>query len=263
MPVVGKTALGAGGFAIGFVASKHPGIGWFRMGISGTKLAISATNKIVNICTDKFPDNAVVQKITTIKQKNINKKEELVNTIKNSKFATEHPNAIDNITKLKNGIKKVIKSPYTQWFVNGFSAGYIVGNIYHDIQIAAKDKTTDIIDKEIPTDNPVIDDSNIVNTPEETIKPTLINDGAQDLTFEIGDTIDVSDIEYGYVSSTSNNPVHLLNECGEKVKIDKIKEVGDEIMVHLKQLNGDGYAWIELENIEEVTGKTLKLSKKI
>ena len=54
----------------------------------------------------------------------------------------------------------------------------------------------------------------------------------------------------------------IWNSTGKAVEVDKFNIVNGEKWVHFKQLNGKGYAWFKLEDVEKVLETAAKTSGK-
>ena len=101
---------------------------------------------------------------------------------------------------------------------------------------------------------PVIDD---VVVPGTDVVPDIM-DSVSEITLNTGDVIDISGITKGLVSSDSTNFVNLMTSAGREAVVDKFVTLPTgEVMVHFKQINGMGYAWFNLEDVQEYLAKAV------
>ena len=77
-----------------------------------------------------------------------------------------------------------------------------------------------------------------------------------------GAILDISGIKEGFVSSVSNSPVSLITEVGKNVEVDRIISANGIDMVHFKQLNGKGYAWFKLSDVQQYLEKVEAVANK-
>ena len=211
------------GFGTGLVLSAFPGVGTIRMGLAAAKLVSSK----INCHTKKHPDGKISQIIGGINNK-----------IENSDFAKNHPKFIKKITNIKNTLKKLLESEKTQWFINGVAAGYLTGNI---IEMVTGTPIFSPTPEPTPTPEPI-------KTPDPIPISTLPE-------IKSGAILDISGIKEGFISSISNSPVSLMTEVGKNVEVDRIISANGIDMVHFKQLNGKGYAWFKLSDVQQYLAK--------
>ena len=273
-----KALAGTTGFIAGLGFSCVPGVGTIRMGIATTKLAITATNKIINICT-KNNQVGISQKVKKVVEPYINK------------INIRYPKLIPTINKTK----EKLKNPYIQCAINGLAAGYIVGNVVEMITGSSisehiserlnlssnnieSDLTTKVpqnsveelpkTDEYINSENGQIIDKKPIIEQETIIKNNLINHSkpivddivsTNKIIPKQGDIVDLSNITKGYTSADSSKMVNIMESLGKEVAFDKAVELSDgRIMWHFKRLNGAGYAWFDSEVVQELLSAPTK-----
>lgn len=212
-----KWVTGAAGFALGFVAANSvPGIGTIRMGIAGAKLFGSA----VNSWTKNHPNGKIVKIVNPIKEK----------------FNESW------LGKATAKMRDFLNKPEVKWAINGFSAGYLAGNLWETIK---PDKLA-----ELPPETPEI-------TPEVT--PEVIPTPTIPDVPEPGAVLDLSKLKVGRVSSDAMKMVGLKTDVAKEVIFDKIKILPDGTeMWHFKQMNDLGYAWFSKDEVMAVLGEQAK-----
>ena len=224
------------GFAGGIALSCVPGVGAIRMTLAGLKLA----GQLVSIWTNKHPNGKIDTVITNAK----------------SKLSNKFP-------RIANGIKVIndkLNSSPLNTFINGVSAGYLVGNIFEMV-------TGETIFEAINPGEKVVAQTPAIDTPEPSAPQdttTVITDTTPvtEHVLTHGDTLDLSSIQRGYVASDSSNPVDLITSVGKDAIFDKaVTTPSGEIWYHFKQSNGLGYAWFPksvIDGLTETGSKSLK-----
>lgn len=183
------------------------------------------------------------------------------------------PNKVQNIAKT---IFEKPNNPYFRSFVNGLSLGYTSANIYHRFIAPQPDTTVTVVDKkkltastptkttptptpnQSPTTTPKVSTTIAPTTPTPSVTDTstasniVSNASTTNIpTFETGNVMDISEIEYGY-AGPGQSAVHLLNNRGINAVVDKSRVINGQTWVHFKQANGAGYAWFPKEEVEEM-----------
>ncbi len=218
------------GFGTGIALSCVPGIGTIRMVAAAAKLV----NSGINLWTKKHPEGKIAEIINATKDK-----------IKN-KF----PGITNKLEILKEKFKKVPLN----LFVNGVSAGYLVGNVVEFTtrktvfeHFKPGDKVIDATD--VNPDKVLTDNADKVIDKTPVAEPTF--------SFQPGETIDLSNIKQGYVYSGSNNPVNLITSVGKNAVVDRIVTTPNgEKWIHLLQSDGKTYyAWFKLSDLEAAVEK--------
>ena len=224
------------GFAGGIALSCVPGVGAIRMTLAGLKLA----GQLVSIWTNKHPNGKIDTVITNAK----------------SKLSNKFP-------RIANGIKVIndkLNSSPLNTFINGVSAGYLVGNIFEMV-------TGETIFEAINPGEKVVAQTPAIDTPEPSAPQdtTTVIPDTTPVTEHVlthGDTLDLSSIQQGYVASDSSNPVDLITSVGKDAIFDKaVTTPSGEIWYHFKQSNGLGYAWFPksvIDGLTETGSKALK-----
>ena len=230
------------------------------------------------------------------------------NKIVSKKFLNGEPTPIDKVidmgkkklqekygdTKVYKGAKKVndfLKNPKVQWFINGVSIGYSVGNMLnlHDRVLNninqngienINTSTNDLNSANTNTPNapePNVPTPNTPNTPTpNTPTPDVINTPNYDW-LNTGQNVDLSGVERGFTDSINamgnNNSLHLINELASKENGTFIKwlrlpdgstftgNIGDLLntgidpsTVAARVMNqGGDYSWLNLQDILEAT----------
>ena len=269
----------AGGFAAGLGMSCVPGVGVIRTGLAAVKtvqFTSKLVNKGINAWTNKHPDG----KVATV-----------VNKINNSKAgqwvertSTNIGNAWNNsaIGRGVNNIKAKLKSTPIKYAVNGVALGYLTGNmvelftgktvlqniadkVHHEPQII-QDNTQGLINNSAqepvnttPQSTQAYSDYGLSSThiPTQPTAPEIPTASMVEQTIKSGQTVDISSLHYGGVSSVSD-PIALNTAAGQHVLFDKavVLDNGQE-MWHMAQadtagnLIGKGYAWFPKEQVIE------------
>jgi len=275
---------GVTGFATGMFLASVPGVGTIRMVMAGTKLAVSA----INVYTNKYPESTIsiimdatnnklsnefpniVEKIKLVKAK---LKESPANWFVNGVAAGYITgNLIEigqNILSNLNEVSKVADTNIAETIAqenivdesNKITLNNGITNILNntdnvtDKAFGIVDNTKDVADKVVDVVEHSMPENILGNVTD------VIDINPADITLNPGDVIDVSNIEYGLVSANSMSPVHLKNSIGENVVVDKFVKLGNKTMVHLKQINGQGYAWFNLEDIQKTLADSMELAK--
>lgn len=187
-----------------------------------------------------------------------------------------------NEPKIISGIKSVIpvkvqkiaktvfekpSNPYFRCFVNGLSLGYTTANIYQRFATPQPDTTVTVVDDDklttpthdtTVTPTPVVTETPKVPTPDPVVATTSVPStpvvpDVSNVTpsFNTGDVMDISNLEYGY-TGPGQHAVHLLNNRGVNAVFDKTNVINGQTWVHFKQANGAGYAWFPKEEVEEM-----------
>lgn len=184
----------------------------------------------------------------------------LVNNISTKLNNGEKPKVISGIEKkIPESVKKaciaIFEKPkteneYAKWFVNGMSIGYLT------------DKVFDIsghIGRAFDTPDAIVSDSTPVPTSTTTQPVTPIDNPTN--TINIGDSIDISNAEYGYVNSLGDGYTHLVDLDGLG-KVDQIVNVNGQNMYSILQPNGQGYAWFTEDQVNEMINAAAKTTGK-
>jgi len=216
------TALGVGlSFAI------QPGTGGLIISVG--RLTYAASKKALQVYVDKHkdePNNKVIKVVEDLNHKK-------------ATFAESHPKIAKGVSKINEFLKK----PETQVFINGVSTGYTIGKLGQAVSKlipkAPKVENTTVINKEIAK----------VAKPKPTVT-TQVD------TFDPSKPIDLSSIKDGYVSSYADNSVPLLTDAGKDLVFDKINVVDGKTMIHFKQANGLGYAWLPADEVMDALNIT-------
>lgn len=233
-----KGLAATAGVAVGLGLSTVPGVGVIRMGIAGAKLATSG----INAWTKKYPEGKIANIVNDTKDK-FNQK--------TAKFKETHPNITSKIELAKQKIKELDLSKLN-WFINGVAAGYLAGNIL-GIENLVHNSTTKAVEAGTYQTGAITD--SISNASEEIITNTdaLVSTA----TLEPGQVVDISGIEQGLVASDSNNLVDLITSAGKEAVVDKFQTLPNgEVMVHFKQIDGSGYAWFNLTEVQDYLAQT-------
>lgn len=224
------------GFAGGVALSCTPGVGAIRMTLAGLKLA----GQLISIWTNKHPNGKIDTVITNAK----------------SKLSNKFP-------RIANGIKVIndkLNSSPLNTFINGVSAGYLVGNIFEMV-------TGETIFEAINPGEKVVAQTPAIDTPEPSAPQdtTTVIPDTTPVTEHVlthGDTLDLSSIQQGYAASGSSNPVDLITSVGKDAIFDRaVTTPSGEIWYHFKQSNGLGYAWFPksvIDGLTETGSKSLK-----
>lgn len=186
-----------------------------------------------------------------------------------SKIKSIIPVKVQNIAKT---VFEKPSNPYFRCFVNGLSLGYTTANIYQrfvtpqpdtTVTVVDDDKlTTPTVDTPTPdttvTPTPVVTEAPKVSTPDPVVATTSVPStpvvpDVSNVTpsFNTGDVMDISNLEYGY-TGPGQHAVHLLNNRGVNAVFDKTNVINGQTWVHFKQANGAGYAWFPKEEVEEM-----------
>ena len=271
-----KSLIAIGGFGTGLVLSSVPGVGTIRMIAATTKLTASA----INLWTKKFPEGKVTKLINTTQTK-------LGEKI--SSFQEKCPKIASTAKIVKNKIKQVLENKNVNLFINGLSAGYVVGNAielftgktviehfsnaFDNDSATVVNKTTEWnsgnteptipeesgnVEVTIPDEPGNID----VTTPSiEEVVPEIesIDIPSPEITLKPGVTYDLSGISEGFVSSTAEQPVGLMTSVADDLTFDRIVNG----RAHFIQANGQGMAWYDLEEVKDYLSKTMEISSKV
>lgn len=238
-----SAGLLAAGIATGLVLSSVPGVGTVRMIFAGAKLAGNVIDKGINFYNSKHKDK---EQITTISE---------VIKAEAKEILPE---------KIQKGLKKIdekLKYKNINLFLNGVSAGYIVGNLVE--MVTGKTVFQNVVDK-LNSPQPIIAESNASSLASSSSSSSSDLESAKVLdvdvptdvitSLNVGDVYDLSNIPDGYVYSGSNNAVKLLTQAGKAVTLDKKVTVNGKIWCSFLQPDGKGYAWIP-EDVVKSLGK--------
>lgn len=220
------------GFGTGVALSCVPGVGTVRMVAAAAKLV----NSGINLWTKKHPEGKIAKVVNAAKDK-----------IKN-KF----PKMTEKLEILKGKLKRVPLN----LFVNGVSAGYLVGNIVELTtgktvfeHFKPENKVVNVTPVEPDKLSPNVND-NVDNVIENvpTAEPTF--------SYQPGQTLDLSSLPQGYAASGSNSAVDLITKVGKDAVFDRaVTTPSGELWYHFKQANGLGYAWFKASDIEALVEK--------
>jgi hypothetical protein len=204
-----KALTGVGGFALGFAAAyMTPGVGHIRMAMASAKIVGS----VINTATKNENGKGIIDRIS-------------------SKIGDRFP----TIQKGVETIQKIVNDPRVKWFSNGFTAGYLTGNIVEVFKQKLKEKAAEEATKKTT--------ETIVKDTGEKAADNL--DDLDNFVPKHGDVIDLSQLKYGNISSTSNKILHLLHGIGEDQAIfDKSKIVNGVEKWHILTPDSDGYVWV-------------------
>ena len=232
-----KGLAATSGFVTGMVLSSVPGVGTIRMVASTAKLAASG----INAWTKKHPEGKVANVVKVTKDKF----DDIFGT-KIDEFKNNHPNISKGVAKARN----VIKSDKFNYFVNGVAAGYVTGNIIEMVT----GKT--VLEHFKPNPEPIPDDVAVnIETP--------VVDNNYEVSLNPGDVYDISGITEGLTSSDAKNSVSLITKYGKEAVVDKFKTLPNgEVMVHFKDISGDGYAWFKEADIKKYLTKVAEAAAK-
>lgn len=225
----------AAGVGLSFVAQPVPA----GLIIGGSKLALKVYDKI----TDKI----------SIASKNPQDNGKIMTAIVNFKtnLQKNHPKIAEKVSK----VNQFLKSPKLQLALNGVAVGYTAGRIGQSIynSFNQPDTTTHKTQKK---------DTNSKNSNDNVATDNVAKDKASDIAnLDKGDTVDLSGVDKGLVSSTSEHYRHLLHGIGEnKAIFDKAAFVDGKEMWHFITPDGDGYAWIPKEIAEQAIETTAKVA---
>jgi len=246
-----KSLIFAGGVVTGVGLSCVPGVGTIRMGIA----AVKVTNAAVNVWANRHPDGRVAQ----LRQ-----------------------NILDHLPdRVKNGyvaISERLHSSPLNVFINGVSVGYIAGNVFElatgktvfeavqdkfqapEIQAPAPEVQTHVQPEPKPTPKPTPQSTPATPDPVQAVVPDV--PAAPDFTqiadaVKGGQTIDISGLEYGLVSSDATNAVHLIQSAGKDVTfLREVVRPDGTVMWAFNQSNGLGYAWFKADDVMDYLAKT-------
>lgn len=186
-----------------------------------------------------------------------------------SKIKSIIPVKVQNIAKT---VFEKPSNPYFRCFVNGLSLGYTTANIYQRFATPQPDTTVTVVDDDklttptvdtptpdtTVTPTPVVTEAPKVSTPDPVVTTTSVPStpvvpDVSNVTpsFNTGDVMDISGLEYGY-AGPGQPAVHLLNNRGVNAVFDKTNVINGQTWVHFKQANGAGYAWFPKEEVEEM-----------
>lgn len=186
-----------------------------------------------------------------------------------SKIKSIIPVKVQNIAKT---VFEKPSNPYFRCFVNGLSLGYTTANIYQRFATPQPDTTVTVVDDDklttptvdtptpdtTVTPTPVVTEAPKVSTPDPVVATTSVPStpvvpDVSNVTpsFNTGDVMDISNLEYGY-TGPGQHAVHLLNNRGVNAVFDKTNVINGQTWVHFKQANGAGYAWFPKEEVEEM-----------
>ena len=233
-----KSMAGLVGFAVGMGTSFIPGYGTIRMGIASAKLIVSAINTGANVWSKNFPEGKIA-KFVAWKD---NKMAELSDKEKHPKIATA---------------VKIIKSPYTKWFTNGAALGHMAGSLLQSSGLLNKGDSipTDSVPKDPELDDTIIKDSIPDQTPiDSTPTPTPISNPV-DPGLEIGEKFNDT-LEFGFRDSYGNGFTHL-RDVGPGKAIEKIRFRDGEYWAHILQPNGQGLAWMPVQDLANEVGQPI------
>lgn len=225
------------------------------------------------------------------------------NKIVSKKFLNGQPTPIDKVidmgkkkiqekygdTKVYNGAKKIndfLKKPEVQWFINGVSIGYSVGNMLnlHD-RVVNNLSQKGVENINTSTNELNSSNTNISNTPEPNAPvpntpsaPTPDVSSTPDYDWlTTGENVDLSGVEYGYTNAVNaignTDSLNLINELASQENGTFIKwlrlpdgstftgNIGDLLStgidpsaVAARVMNqGGDYAWLNLQDILEAT----------
>ena len=276
-----KSLAAVGGFGLGIALSSCPGIGLFRMTASGIKLASS----LYGIVKKKFP-NSLFSKVGGYVSNKIDANWN--NFSFHHRFIS---NFINNINYRCNKVlSNKIVNCFIEGLASGYFVGNLweLLKSFGELMDKVIDKFSNFEFESIfgsstngALNNEMIsnvglnseDISNIDNLPKVSRRPNpfkvkpevMIDDfssvgetvadsvaAVSESFLEIGDRINVEAIEYGFTSSTGVNAVKLNTKFGVEVVVDKFVTLSNgEVMVHLKQLSGEGYAWFKKSVLDE------------
>ena len=186
-----------------------------------------------------------------------------------SKIKSIIPVKVQNIAKT---VFEKPSNPYFRCFVNGLSLGYTTANIYQRFATPQPDTTVTVVDDDklttptvdtptpdtTVTPTPVVTEAPKVSTPDPVVATTSVPStpvvpDVSNVTpsFNTGNVMDISGLEYGY-AGPGQPAVHLLNNRGVNAVFDKTNVINGQTWVHFKQANGAGYAWFPKEEVEEM-----------
>jgi len=242
-----KSLVAIAGFGTGLVLSSVPGVGVIRTMAATTKLAASG----INVWTKKFPEGKVAKLVSSTKEKFENEFGDKINN-----FEEKYPKIASAVKVTKDKIKQILSNEKVNLFINGVSAGYVVGNVVELVTgKTVLEHAGDMFDNDVPAP--------IVETPSETLTQTApeidMSETTQivpeatpiapeaEFTLEKGVTYDLSGIEEGFVSSDAAQSVDLMSGPAENVTFDRIVNG----RAHFIQSNGNGMAWYDLEDVQE------------
>ena len=235
-----KALAGVSGFVVGLGMSCVPGVGQIRMGIAGAKLITSA----VNCYAEKHEDSFIAKIVSGVKDKY-------------NEFSENHP----KITNAVNKARAFLKNRTVNCFLNGVSVGYITGNIVEMVSgktILDHIKPESVEPESIssPVSSTAQDvENNEIAVNDTPIPPTIID--SSEIELNPGEVFDISMLKEGYTSSGAEKAVSLMEEIGKNVEVDKFNIINGEKWVHFKQLNGKGYAWFKLKDVQEALAETI------
>lgn len=294
-----KSMAVIGGFGVGLAMASCPGVGLFRMTLSGIKL----TSSLHNVIKKKFPESLFSRFGNYVKEK----LEDRWND-----FSEQHKHIFNFINKVNSRFGKLLSNDIVNYFINSLASGYFIGNMLQLFKMFGKffdsfiDKFEDFDFNNVKTlfnkdesvgvdrmmNDGFVSDANRVsndfmsNTSTRgntfvtgdgsesvrrykplRVRPEVIIDNfssagdvaadsvsyIEECLFKIGDHIDASMIEFGYISSDSLDAVSLNTSVADEVIVDKIVKLANgQVRVHLKQLSGLGYAWVDNETINKI-----------
>ena len=254
-----KALAGAIGFVAGVGLSCVPGVGYIRMGLAAAKLVSAG----VNFWAKRHPDGKIAQ----------------ARNFLIDQWYEKCPNLARGVDYIRDKMKQV---PYNA-FINGMSAGYITGNVFELITgqtvfqaigdkvngptpaITAKaGDAAQITDNSSATitENPIGDTSAVtevtdpvITTPDPVVSTTPTPDQITEIV-KSGQSVDISGIEMGRVSSDAQNAVKLLQSRGSDVTFLREVTLNDGTkMWAFNQANGAGYAWFKADDIIDYLGQ--------
>ena len=254
-----KIALaGAVGFAAGVGLSCVPGVGQIRMALAATKLVGAG----INFWANRHPDGKIAKARDWVREQ----------------WYDKCPNFARGVDYIKAKMKQV---PYNA-FINGMSLGYITGNVFElmtgqtvfqaigekmngapaEALTTSASNTPQITDNSANTitENPIVDNTQVTDATsvvESTpvVPPTPTPDQITEIV-KSGQSVDISGIEMGRVSSDAQNAVRLLQSRGSDVTFLREVTLNDGTkMWAFNQANGAGYAWFKADDIINYLGE--------
>ena len=276
-----KSLATIGGFGLGIVLSSCPGVGLFRMTASGVKLSSS----LYGIIKKKFP-NSLISKVGSRLNKKIDAKWKKFSF--NHSFVS---NIVDNVNyKCNNILSNKIINCFITGLASGYFVGNLwellkgfsnfMGDVIDKFSNIELGFNFDFLINDVSNNEVIlngglnsdefsrIDNVNNFNRRPNPfkVKPSILIDDFSSVGetvfesvstigegfLEIGNHINVESIDYGFVSSDGIKAVKLNTSIAGDLIVDKFVTLSNgEVMVHLKQLTGEGYAWFKKTVLDE------------
>ena len=282
-----KSLAAAAGFVTGAAMSCVPCVGTIRMGVAATKIATSS----INAWIDRHPDGNVAKVFGKLKNKLSFVSPKLPKLITNvkEKMRGNYVNIFINGMSVGYIVGNIFE------LVTGKTLLDFIDNQLNSVSttpVSIETSTTDnSINIKVEDTSKTIETSNIggpefesagvnettvvtgipitisddivappIEIPDEVITIDPIITDAINPTIDFNQSIDVSDLKYGYYSSfdpmNGAEPVKLFTDLGHNVHIGNENVLADGTkMWALFQEDGTGYAWFKADDVIDLISK--------